>query len=107
MLHTSLLRIDREFFFLPVFFAAFDFGLTSLRSVENVAGQRVYIFVGLFLSLFGFAFSAGPFHSCLAVDAFADLSFNATQRRTDFKLSCHRGQVINDALRKASKQVSS
>ena len=86
-----------------IFCCLFDFELTPLRSLENVAGQRLYILIGLFLSLFGFAFSAGPFHSCLAVDAFSDLSFNATQRRTDFKLSCHRGQVINDALRKAAK----
>jgi hypothetical protein len=75
-------------------------------SFENAASQRLYVFVGLVTSLIGFVFSAGPFHSCLAVDAFSDLSFNATQRRADFKLSCHRGQLINDALRKAAKVPS-
>jgi hypothetical protein len=82
------------------------FGFTSLHSVENVASQRIFILGGLVTSLIGFVFSAGPFHSCLAVDAFSDLSFNATQRRSDFKLSCHRGQLINDALRKAANVPS-
>lgn len=77
--------------------------VTEDRSVESATSQRLYIVVGLITCLIGFVFNAGPFHSCLAVDAFSDLSFNATQRRADFKLSCHRGQVINDALRKVAK----
>ncbi len=81
--------------------------LTSLLSVENAVSQRLYVFMGLITCLIAFVFSAGPFHSCLAVDAFSDLSFNATQRRADFKLSCHRGQIIIDALRKVAKQASS
>ena len=104
MLHIRSLRIEREFAFrISSIFIGIDF----FASVENALSQRLYIFIGLITSLIAFVFSAGPFHSCLAVDAFSDLSFNATQRRTDFKLTCHRGQLVNDALRKAAKQVPS
>jgi hypothetical protein len=80
--------------------------MTFSFSAENAASQRLYILIGLSLSLLGFVFGSGPFHSCFAVDAFSDLSFNANQRRTDFKVSCHRGQLISGAVRKA-KHISS